>query len=150
MKTKYGTSNGLPLKIESATMLIKPVTITPKPTNQVTPVKVPVNSTAKTIKLSMNPDNTSRLSAEILRGVRVTMTGVIVDASLSAQLESYITGLENIFVVDNQLSLSDSPGNININLKGVKVDDAAIEQIIKLIKSKAETLKLNVSVVRLP
>src|SRR5687768_7097424 len=36
VKTKYGTSNALSLKIESSTMLIKPVTVNTKPANQAT------------------------------------------------------------------------------------------------------------------
>jgi hypothetical protein len=149
VKTKYGSSNALPLKIEAATMLIKPVTVTSRPITQTNTVKPTVNSAAKTIKLSLNRDNASKLGAEMLRGVRVTLIGVIRDASLSAQLESYITGLDNVFVVDNQLTLSDNPGNININLKAIGVDAAAVEQINKLIKAKADALKLTVSIAKI-
>lgn len=149
VKTKYGTSNALSLKIEPAVMNIKPVVIT-KPVAKTNTVKPMVNTAAKTVKLSVNQDNASRLNAEMIRGVRVTMVGVIRDGSLSAQLESYITALENVFVVDNQLSLSDNPGNININLKGVGVDAAAVEQVNKLIQTKADQLKLTVSIVKAP
>jgi len=150
VKTKYGTSNALTLKIEPPAMIIKPVTITTKPVKQATTIKPMLNNSVKTVKLSVNKDNAAKLSAEILRGVRVTMAGVIRDGSLSAQLESFITGLENVFVVDNQLALSDSAGNININLKAIGVDAAAVEQIIKLIKTKAGLLNLTVSITQLP
>lgn len=150
VKTKYGSSNALMLKIESATMLIKPVTVTTKPANPVNTIKPNVNASVKPVKLSVNKDNASRLNAEMLRGVRVTMIGVIRDGSLSAQLETYIIGLENVFVVDNQLALSDNPGNININLKAVGVDAAAVEQVTKLIKTKADALNLTVSIAKVP
>lgn len=150
VKTKYGTSNPLTLKIEPVTMLIKPVTVTSRPVNQSATVKPTVNSAAKAVRLSLNKDNASKLSAEMLRGVRVTMVGVIREGSLSAQLETYITGLDNVFVVDNQLTLSDSPGNININLKAIGVDAAAVEQIINLINAKAASLNLTVSIAKVP
>jgi hypothetical protein len=150
VKTKYGTSNALPLKIEAGVMIIKPITTTTKPIAKTSTVKPMVNPAAKTVKLSVNKDNASRLSAEMLRGVRVTMVGVIRDGSLSAQLESYITALENVFVVDNQLALSDNPGNININLKAVGVDAAAVEQVNKQIKAKADMLNLTVSIAKEP
>lgn len=149
VKTKYGSSNSLPIKIEPAVLLVKPVVIS-KPTTKINTAKPPVNTAAKTIKLSLNRDNASKLDAEMLRGVRVTMVGVIKDASLSAQLESYITGLENVFVVDNQLALSDNPGNININLKAIGVDAAAVEQINKLIKAKGDALNLTLSIAKVP
>jgi hypothetical protein len=145
VNTKYGTSNSLPLKIESTVMMIKPVTVTTKPSNKINTVKPPVNTSVNTVKLK-NIDNASRLNLEMLRGVRVTMIGVIKDASLSAQLESYISGLENVFVVSNQLTFSDSPANINIQLKAVGVDAAAVDEIIKLINTKAASLSLSVIV----
>jgi hypothetical protein len=131
-------------------MLIKPVTVTSKPVNQATTVRPQVNPSVKTVKLSMNRDNPSKLNAEMLRGVRVTMVGVTSDPSVAAQLESYIAGLENVFVVDNQLILSDNPGNININLKAVSVDAVAVDQITKLIKAKADSLHLAVSIAKTP
>lgn len=142
--TKYGTSNALPLKIENPAMTVKPVIITKQPSNKIITGKPQVNPAVNTVNLIKNPDNASRLNAEILRGVRVTMVGVIRDASLSAQLESYISSLENVFVVDNKLGFSDSPANINIQLKAVGVDAAAVDQISKLIQEKAASLNLSV------
>lgn len=145
VKTKYGTSNALPLKIEATTMIVRPVTIT-KPANNAIKVNPQANTSVKITRISLNQDNASRVNAEMLRGIRVTMIGLIGDASLSAQLESYITALENVFVVDNQLSLSDTGGNININLKAKEVDAAAVEEVRKLIQRKADSLGLNVSI----
>ena len=150
LTTKYGTSNALPLKIESSVMTVKPVTIQAKPSNQVNAIKPPANTIIKANAAIVNRDNASRLNLEMLRGVRVTMIGVVKDASLSAQLENFITGLDNIFVVDNQLHLSDNPGNININLKALDVDATAVDQLISRIEAKAKELKVTVSVMKVP
>jgi hypothetical protein len=150
VKTKNGTSNALTLKIESNVMLIKPVTVNKKPANQVNTVKPQVNNSVKPVKLSVNLENENRVKAEMLRGVRITMVGVVKDASVSAQLENYITGLEHVFAIENQLVLSDNPGNININFKAVGVDDTSVDNLMKLIKGKADAIGVTVSIAKVP
>ena len=150
VNSKYGASNTLPLKIEGATTLIKvnPVSgvkpVTVKPTVMAKPPTAA--TTIATRNLTLNSENAARLNAEMVRGARITMVGLITDPSISAQLENYILSLENVFVVDNQLSISSSPGNININLKANRIDRPAIDKLKKQISDKAVELKITVEV----
>ncbi len=149
VKSKYGLSNTLPLKIESVATLVRAVPIGVKPVTAkpVIQTKTAANTKAISTRLAtLNTDNAARLNTEMIRGARVTITGVITDPALGATLEDYILNLENVFVVDNQLAIADSPGNININLKAMGIDAAAVEGIKKKIREKAAELKLTVSV----
>ena len=148
VKTKYGTSNSVPLKIESAVMMLKPGVLGSKPATSApaTKVRPQVNTVATTRLNTLNTENAGRLNETIMRGARVTMVGQVINPSISAELENYILSLENIFVIDNQLITSDAPGNININLKSTGIDRAATEKIKKQIEDKANEIKLSVSV----
>ena len=149
VRTKYGTSNTMPLKIESALMTLKPGVLGPKPVTSTPATKVrPMGNTVATTRLiTLNSENNARLNETIMRGARVTMVGQVTSASISAEFENYILSLENIFVVDNQLVIADTPGNININLKTSGIDRAAAEKIKKQIEDKASEIKIGVGVV---
>jgi hypothetical protein len=149
VQTKYGNSNPLNLKIEASKMMIKNIGTTIKPVTTQPAVQPKVNNNAiVSPRLStLNVDNAGRLGTTMIRGARVTMIGVITDPGVRASFENYILSLENVFVVDDQLALADSPGNINVNIKAISIDKASVEKIRKQIEDKAKAMNLGVSVV---
>ncbi|MEO8402975.1 MAG: hypothetical protein ABI480_00210 [Chitinophagaceae bacterium] len=140
VNTKYGISNQLNLKIEAPLVInkVKPGT----------KVAVPVNARASNAvtKTILQADKDVRLKAEVMKGVRVTVTGVVAEGSTKAILENFITGLDNVFVVEDKLTIADANGNINIVLKATGVDKAVTDKIRKQIQDKAAVMRLTVSV----
>jgi hypothetical protein len=80
--------------------------------------------------------------------VRVTITGVTADGPTSTTLERFISEQDNVFVVDNQLQILETNGNINIVLKPNGIDETTVNNLKKSIEDKAASLKLTVAVTK--
>lgn len=145
--TKYGQSNPVDLKIEM------PVA---KPGQSNTVSNIKINSQVKpvTIKpavqsinqVDLSTDAKNMVGVQLLKGIRVTMNGVVVDGPTKSTLENFISSQANVFSVDNQLQVMETNGNININLKGSGVDKAEVDKVKTAIESKAASMKLSVAV----
>jgi hypothetical protein len=147
--TKYGESNPVDLKIEMPVKTIQPgalKNISVASQNKTVMAK-PSNNVSQTVnRISFSTDNREKLGVQIIKGVRVTMNGVVADGPTKTNLENFISSQANVFVVDNQLQVQETNGNININLKGTGIDKTALDNLKKAIESKAAEMKLSVAV----
>ena len=140
--TKYGESNPV-------TLTMNPMVITMVPQKKSMPVQTNVNNNGVISTLAkgiMQPNKDAFLKADMVKGIRVTLTGIISDGATRTALENYISSLANVFVVDNQLDIAEASGNINIVLKAAGVDKPAVEAVRKQIQDKAAAMGLHASV----
>lgn len=147
--TKYGESNPVDLKIEMPVMKVQPgVLKNVSVANQnKTAMTKPNNNVSQTVnRINFSNDNREKLGVQIIKGVRVTVNGVVADGPTKTNLENFISSQANVFVVDNQLQVQETNGNININLKGTGVDKTVLDNLKKAIETKAAEMKLSVAV----
>ena len=146
--TKYGESNPADLKIEMPVKVQPGVLKNVSVANQNKTVMTKANNNvSQTVnRINFSTDNKDRLGIQVIKGIRVTMNGVVADGPTKTNLENFISSQANVFVVDNQLQVQDTNGNININLKGTGVDKTALDNLKKAIETKAAEMKLSVAV----
>jgi hypothetical protein len=152
--TKYGTSNPIDFKIDQPVAQVNTVgkvqnvKIQPVATKPVLNVGNN-NSAVQVSNVSvMSNDKQAKLAAQVIKGVRVTITGVTADGPTSTTLERFISEQDNVFVVDNQLQILETNGNINIVLKPNGIDETTVNNLKKSIEDKAASLKLTVAVTK--
>ncbi len=149
--TKYGESNPLILKMNVPILNVPKSNIPKQGITNNTPVKnSPILNNMNVIKspkiANLQKNNDIILNHQITTGIRVTMTGIISDGATRAILENYIKALENVFIVYDQLSLSDTIGSINIVLKSDGVDNAEVDKVKQQIQDKVAAMGLNANV----
>lgn len=148
--TKYGESNPVDLKIEVPVMKVQPgvlKNVSVASQNKTVMTKANNNNVSQTVnRVNFSTDNRERLGIQIIKGIRVTMNGVVADGPTKTNLENFISSQANVFVVDNQLQVQETNGNININLKGTGVDKTALETLKKAIETKAAEMKLSMAI----
>jgi hypothetical protein len=148
--TKYGESNAVNLKIEMPVAkvaqpnVLKNIAVASQ-TKTVT-TRANNNAIQAINKINFSTTNKERLNVQVIKGIRVTMNGIVADGPTKSTLENFISSQTNVFVVDNQLQVQETNGNININLKGTGVDKTALNNLKKSIETKAASMKLSVAV----
>ena len=134
--TAQGTSNSMNLKIEA------PPVAKLLPGKNLNTVSVkPVNNN---LRFAIKRD---KASMQVVKGIKVKLGGTVAFGENKSQLEKFISGLDNVFFVDDQLDVTGSNGNISVSIQGKLIGKTYLENIKDQIRNKLASMKLSGTVV---